>query len=103
MQVGIGLTISPCIGALLYDIFGYKAPFFFFGTLFAIISAFIRHFIPEEVDSNEQERVTFLELRGDQGNGINQIEQPLRFREVMSNPKIFFGCFCSCFAYFVYS
>jgi len=53
MQVGIGLTISPVIGAFLYGNFGYKAPFFFFGSLFAIIALFVRFFLPKEVDHVE--------------------------------------------------
>lgn len=36
-------------------------------------------------------------------NNSNLALMPLTFGQLMRKPKIFFGCFSSCFAYFVYS
>jgi MFS family permease len=50
MACGLGMTIAPVIGSLLYTLGGFNAPFLFFGTLFLVISLFVKCFLPSHVD-----------------------------------------------------
>jgi MFS family permease len=46
MSAGIGMTIAPVIGSLLYNAYGYNAPFIFFGTLFLFFAIITKFIIP---------------------------------------------------------
>jgi MFS family permease len=50
MSAGIGMTISPVLGSILYNLYGYNAPFIFFGTLSLIFSVLVKFFLPYKVD-----------------------------------------------------
>jgi MFS family permease len=50
MSAGIGLTIAPVIGSLLYSTMGYNAPFVFFGSLFLLFGLVIKMILPYRVD-----------------------------------------------------
>ena len=47
---GLGLTIAPVIGSLLYQAGGYSAPFLFYGIIFLLASIFLKKIIPAKVD-----------------------------------------------------
>lgn len=50
MCSGIGLTIAPLLGTLLYDVGGFKFPFLVFGVLFFLLAVLVRFVIPYNVD-----------------------------------------------------
>lgn len=50
MSTGIGLTISPVIGSLLYSVGGFTCPFFVFGVLFIVMALVIRSVLPDQVN-----------------------------------------------------
>jgi MFS family permease len=47
MSSGIGMTISPVIGSLLYKFGGFDLPFIFFGCLFLFSALVIKLIIPD--------------------------------------------------------
>ena len=75
-------------------------PFIFFGSIFAVFAVIIRFIIPQEVDSERCDTETALGFMAEEST--NPL-LPLSFWQLMCKPKIFFGCFSSCLAYFVYS
>jgi len=50
MSTGIGLTIAPVIGSLLYSMGGFTCPFYVFGVLFIIMALIIRSVLPDQVN-----------------------------------------------------
>lgn len=50
MSAGIGMTVAPVIGSILYNLYGYNAPFIFFGSLSLIFSVLVKLFLPYKVD-----------------------------------------------------
>jgi MFS family permease len=50
MSAGIGMTIAPVIGSILYNLYGYNAPFVFFGSLSLIFAILVKYFLPYKVD-----------------------------------------------------
>jgi len=53
MSAGIGVTIAPVIGSFIYNLYGYNAPFIFYGTLFLIFAAILKLVIPSKFDKRE--------------------------------------------------
>jgi MFS family permease len=52
---GIGLTIGPVLGSLLYEWLGYKGPFLFYGTVFLIFAFLLKRILPASVDLRAHE------------------------------------------------
>lgn len=50
MSSGIGMTIAPVIGSLLYKFGGFSLPFIFFGILFLVSALVIKFIIPDTVE-----------------------------------------------------
>lgn len=47
---GIGLTIGPVLGSLLYEWLGYRGPFLFYGTVFLVFSLLLKKILPASTD-----------------------------------------------------
>ena len=50
MSCGIGLTISPIVGSILYGVGGFNLPFICFGAVFFVFALFLRLIIPTAAD-----------------------------------------------------
>jgi len=50
MSTGIGLTLAPVIGSLLYSVGGFTCPFYIFGGLFIMMAFVIRSVLPDQVN-----------------------------------------------------
>jgi hypothetical protein len=50
MAAGIGVTVAPVIGSLIYNIFGYSAPFIFYGAIFLFFAIILKAIIPYKFD-----------------------------------------------------
>jgi len=50
MSAGIGVTIAPVVGSFIYNLYGYNAPFIFYGALFLIFAAILKCVIPYKFD-----------------------------------------------------
>ena len=51
MSAGIGVTIAPVIGSFIYNLYGYNAPFIFYGALFLIFAVILKLIIPARFDT----------------------------------------------------
>ena len=60
MSCGIGLTISPIIGSILYGVGGFNLPFICFGSICFVFALFLKLITPKEVDEKkgEEERTS---------------------------------------------
>jgi len=57
MSCGIGLTISPIIGSLLYTAGGFNLPFICFGAVFLVFAIFLKCIIPSKVDIKNEDNI----------------------------------------------
>jgi MFS family permease len=94
---GLGVTIAPVIGSVLYSFGGYRAPFILYGVIFLIASIFLQKIIPSKVDEKHEQ--------SNESSKESQIvvTEKVTFRKLFSKAKIIFGCFSGCLAYFAYS
>ena len=53
---GIGASISPVIGGILYYYFGYVAPFIFSATIAVIPCFMVKKFVPEIADESSRDQ-----------------------------------------------
>lgn len=54
---GIGLTIGPVLGSLLYEWLGYRGPFLFYGSVFLIFSLFLKKILPASTDYRVEDMI----------------------------------------------
>jgi MFS family permease len=122
MSAGIGVTIAPVVGSFIYNLYGYHAPFIFYGVIFLFFAIILKAIIPYKFDIRHEEEPQ-IEEDEPQLNSINEEENDIledevvahkanvRFEEdikltycgLIMKSKIFFGCFSGCLAYFFYS
>lgn len=63
MSAGIGLTVAPVIGSALYNLYGYNAPFIFFGSIFLVFALFLKTFLPYKVDLRAENELVVQQVR----------------------------------------
>lgn len=51
MSIGVGLTFSPVVGSLLFEIGGFSFPFYFLGGILVFASIFVFKIVPAHADS----------------------------------------------------
>ena len=96
MSCGIGLTISPIVGSILYGVGGFNLPFICFGAMFMGFAIFLRLIIPAEADHVPVKEEKKSEW-GSQG------PKKVTYCGLLCKPKVFFGCASGTLAYFSYS
>lgn len=60
---GVGLTLGPLVGSVLFDIGGIKAPFVTFGSIFILFGIILNKFLPASIDEKVKERAASVLLR----------------------------------------
>ena len=56
--IGVGVTLGPIFGAVLYGLGGFTCPFYTFGAIFILFGIFIRKFVflPPELEQLDQQK-----------------------------------------------
>lgn len=68
LHLGLGFTLGPFIGAILYDYGGFQLPFFFLGILL-LVATVVSVFLVEGADEEEEDEA--------QGSMIGMLKIPL--------------------------
>ncbi|CAI2367531.1 unnamed protein product [Moneuplotes crassus] len=89
-SAGLGLSLGPVVGTILYEFGGSAAPFLTFFVICLIIGLVIKRLIPEFVDEIQED---FTE---------NEIIKP-KYSELLSNKRILFACLCVFIAVFQFA
>lgn len=55
MSAGIGVTIAPVIGSFIYNLYGYHAPFVFYGVIFLFFAIILKAIIPYSFDRRQED------------------------------------------------
>lgn len=106
MAVGFGNSSSPVVGALLFQLGGFMAPFFFYAAINLCFAIILKKVIPDEIDNNSIIKEVLLpEVSNDQEMLKTvpielKVKSRMGFLDVLRRPKMLFALLCGCLAYF---
>ncbi|CAI2367189.1 unnamed protein product [Moneuplotes crassus] len=89
-SAGLGLSLGPVLGTVLYEIGGSAAPFLTFFAISIVIGLIIKYLIPEFVDNIQEDKVK------------DEVIKP-KYSELLSNKRIIFACLCIFIAVFQFA
>lgn len=92
---GVGMTIGPVVGSILFEFGGYKAPFLTFGFIFVAFGCILNKFMPASIDDKDEANESLISSESE--------EQNLKFTDLIKRPTIFLACCAGGMGYFNYA
>ena len=94
-SAGVGLSLGPVIGALLFEIGSLPMPFLTFSTVWLLLGLLIKNLIVECADADTESQEENLKSLNNENN--------LKYSDLLSNRRILFACASIFLAIFQYT
>lgn len=98
MSCGVGLTLGPVLGSILFNIGGYAMPFIFFGTIFVAFGCILNRIIPASLDRKNSNDDTLL-----MNESFENQPSEVFITDLIKKPTILLACGAGLMSYFNYS